>query len=742
MLAAGNGRAAFLASAVRMKARWYSAGVTKSSPAPGPLRAIVRVRTLGPLQVARDDHTGPAITQPRRLALVAYLALARPRGLHSRDTILALLWPESSTESGRQALRNALHALRRTLGTDGIVTAGQNFVGLDPVYVSCDTWALEAALDAGNVAKALSLWNEPLAGFHVSGAPEFERWIDTERQRLAARVIQGVAGCEIRGPRDLDLLSAARAHFPLHVPLLRRELTERAKRGDLRGAVRAYREYTRELAAIEGGTPALEITSLMAELSRDYGAAEDTAVQRRVIILPFAGADGSDADTLAEAAGALTLGLSRNLEDTPGLRVLPHSSVLAAAGLTSDAEVAAALGANLVVRGRLARIDASVVEARASVVHPGDGRLLHETAVRTTIDRVASLDRELAQRLTPALLADTGPSTPPPPLRPRHDEAHICYVRGTWLFLRAAHPGGRATDLHQARSFFEQALALAPDFGDAVAGLSNYYAVCAARGVLRPFREHFGRAIALSRDALAIDPTLAIPHVHFGVQALYLAVDWSEARAAFERAVALDPRYAEARRFLGIVYHTSGMRDEGLRELKETVRLEPHVPMFYNSLADALMASGSLTDAIDALEQALRLDPDYRAARDRLVRCFERQQDLARAVTTRALAGGGAAADRFGAALAQDGAPGYLAARREELGHLIQALSARVPQDAGENPGDLFNPPELQLALAYAELGDLASARACRVAATRRAPGLDRWFAARPELDGVAPVEG
>lgn len=64
-----------------------------------PGSTMLRLTTLGTIRLERDGEAVP-VPQPKRVALLAYLALARPRGLHRRDTLLAMFWPELP-ESGR-----------------------------------------------------------------------------------------------------------------------------------------------------------------------------------------------------------------------------------------------------------------------------------------------------------------------------------------------------------------------------------------------------------------------------------------------------------------------------------------------------------------------------------------------------------------------------------------------------------------------------------------------------------------
>src|SRR5207245_3279298 len=79
---------------------------------PGPVRmaAAIAFQTLGPVGLAdaagRELHA--LLAQPRRLALLAYLAVAAPPGLHRRDPILTLFWPALDQQHARAALRPAL----------------------------------------------------------------------------------------------------------------------------------------------------------------------------------------------------------------------------------------------------------------------------------------------------------------------------------------------------------------------------------------------------------------------------------------------------------------------------------------------------------------------------------------------------------------------------------------------------------------------------------------------------------
>ena len=155
---------------------------------------MIEFRLLGPLHLtdAHGREVQSLLTRPRRLALLAYLAAATPRRLHRRDSLLPLFWPELDQEHARAALRQALHVVRDALGTDVIVTRGDEEVGLDLQLVSCDVVAFDRAVAAGQSREALELYcGNLLEGFFIPEAGDFERWLEVER----ARLIQAAARC-------------------------------------------------------------------------------------------------------------------------------------------------------------------------------------------------------------------------------------------------------------------------------------------------------------------------------------------------------------------------------------------------------------------------------------------------------------------------------------------------------------------------------------------------------------------
>ncbi len=144
---------------------------------------MLRLNTFGGLVLQQDGqlHTGPA-SQRRRLALLAVVAAAGQRGA-SRDKLLALLWPDSDAEPARHSLYQAVHAIRRSAGSDDIFL-GTTTLQLNPQLITSDVAEFEEAIESGSHEQAVRLYRGPfLDGFRLESAPEYEQWQDGERVR-------------------------------------------------------------------------------------------------------------------------------------------------------------------------------------------------------------------------------------------------------------------------------------------------------------------------------------------------------------------------------------------------------------------------------------------------------------------------------------------------------------------------------------------------------------------------------
>jgi DNA-binding SARP family transcriptional activator len=229
------------------------------------LNLMLRLRLLGGFTLERDGiPTSGRATQRRRVALLALLAAAPAQSV-ARDRIISLLWPEAETESARHLLAGAVYDLRKALSQEALVSQGDD-LRLDPSVVHTDVTAFQEALAAGDLSSAVTLYAGPFGdGLHLSGALEFDRWLEVTRNRLAG-----------------EFRTAAEALA-----------SQRAEAGDHRGAAalwhrivalepsdgRAVAALMRALIATGHPAGALRQARLHATLMREeYGVPVDSAV--------------------------------------------------------------------------------------------------------------------------------------------------------------------------------------------------------------------------------------------------------------------------------------------------------------------------------------------------------------------------------------------------------------------------------------------------------------------------------
>ncbi|MBA3853381.1 MAG: hypothetical protein C0503_03140 [Gemmatimonas sp.] len=248
---------------------------------------MLRLRVLGGMEASAADGSPleDLSRHTKRLAMVVYLACARPRGFHRRDKLAALFWPELPDERARAALRTTLSRLRDDLGAELIATRGADEVALDMSGLRCDAHRVEEALVAGDALGAADALVGPfLDGVHVEGVAEaFETWVDEERTRLQREVVQAlVRSAQLErdaGRLDAAIARAERASAlaPLDEAVARLAIQLHIADGDRGSASRSYDRLRDRLAREFGIAPSAETAAVVEALERSGPRGANTA---------------------------------------------------------------------------------------------------------------------------------------------------------------------------------------------------------------------------------------------------------------------------------------------------------------------------------------------------------------------------------------------------------------------------------------------------------------------------------
>ncbi|MFW6039497.1 MAG: protein kinase domain-containing protein [Gemmatimonadota bacterium] len=257
VLRAAGGRAAASPMAEDSAVSVAPARPTDAPPGTlGPDGQELRFDVLGDTDLEKSDggRVLSVVAQPKRLALLTYLAVNADAPFKRRDRVVSVFWPEHEDDRARHSLRQALYVLRGSLGSEALVSRGDDEIGVDPDVLWCDAVAFERALKADRPDVAMELYRGPLLpGFYLTDVIEFEHWLDNERNRLERLATEAAWKLATRSERSGDAATAlhwgrrAMEFSPFEESLLRRLIELQLRLGDRAGALNVYDTFARRL---------------------------------------------------------------------------------------------------------------------------------------------------------------------------------------------------------------------------------------------------------------------------------------------------------------------------------------------------------------------------------------------------------------------------------------------------------------------------------------------------------------
>ncbi|HXW26910.1 MAG TPA: tetratricopeptide repeat protein [Xanthobacteraceae bacterium] len=187
----------------------------------------------------------------------------------------------------------------------------------------------------------------------------------------------------------------------------------------------------------------------------------------------------------------------------------------------------------------------------------------------------------------------------------------------------------------------------------------------------------YREAIAAYRRAIAIDPNYAEAHCNLGNACKELG-ELDEAVAAHRRAIAIKPHFAEAHANLGNVLRDVGKLDEAIAAHRRATVIKPNFAQAHYNLGNALHEQGNFAEAISAFRLAIGLKGDYAEAHYNLGNALREQDKTEEAIS----------AFRRAIAIKRDYADAYcnLGSALKDQGKLDEAVAA-YRQAIGVSPG-------------------------------------------------------
>jgi DNA-binding SARP family transcriptional activator len=647
------------------------------------VREMYLLKTLGRIRLTDGDdrEVDRLLQQPKRLALLAYLASPTPGTWHRRDVLLEVFWPELDAERARGALRNALHVLRRDVGAGVIRTRGDDEVSVDPALFATDAATMEHEADSGRLEEAFDRYEgDYLRGLYIKDSESFDRWLDDEKRRLltfAKKAGLGGAGTreqsgDVRSA--IELVERVASLDPHDESVVRRLIGLLDRSGDRARALAAYEQFSARLAEDLGAEASAETIAQVEaiRLRRVLGpdlptgmtlparaaappvtpVPPNTQRSRRLLVRSIAAA----AVVVVTFSTPVAI-RARGADHAPLLVILPMENTVADSlsylGLAINGEVARRLrgigGLKTVgslyddwpkaVRNDLPRIGRQFgwhVALRTTLSGANGSLVLSAELVdidANTAQRVAEYAlapdsiRDVSSRLAAAVAGSLFRAVLP--MAPHADPKHFPTSESFRLAMcghshcEAMGRGGLYQHGPQgpAASFYRRAIDLDPTNARAWAGLSSVYTVAAIGGL-----EDWGDATALAelagQQAIRLDSLEGTPWANFAALRVSQSHRMSDGDSLFARATALDPGNPELYLIKATLYRAAWQWDKARDAFRMARQLDPFSPGLLERASALELCAGRPQEALAIAKAAL--DPTRPSQRSLLARILPR----------------------------------------------------------------------------------------------------------------------
>ena len=397
--------------------------------------------------------------------------------------------------------------------------------------------------------------------------------------------------------------------LPSRTPSRVREILRRCLRKDADARPRDIRDVRLELVEAGAG-----------------GAKADVGREQSIAVLPFENLSGPDDEYFADG---VTDEILNRLSQLEGLRVAGRTSCFAFKGRREDLRsIGEQLDVTTVLEGSVRRAGTRL-RITAQLVNAADGYQLWSERYDREMTDVFEVQDEIAGSIATRLRGTLYDQAARRRARQgtRNLEAYELFLKGRSM------QGKRGRFLPQATQCFEQALALDPEYAEAMAWLSDSYRLMGTFGVA-PFAEAMPRAKALAERALEIDPEQAEAWVTLASIKEQYERDFVRAKELWHRALAVDPRHSRGRAqraFWGFC-HGAFSPEEAVSEMVRAVGEDPLNAWLGAMYSHLLGFLGRHEESLVEAERAFKLEPDSFFAHWNLMRAYAMAGQHQRAV--------------------------------------------------------------------------------------------------------------
>lgn len=636
---------------------------TKSPPANTPDHVVVRLRLIGQMEAwtIRSENVLPVGRKTR--ALLAVVAMTAPRPV-LRGRLAEQLWSRRPEEQARASLRQEIHRLGEALSPAGteVLVVTRDQVALRPGAVWIDVEEVMHATIAQPAALALLDGDllEDLDGID----PNFDAWLNTERERLRDRA-RNLAEAMLSADLEAEAAIAAAQRLLLidkaHEGAYRALMKAHASRGERGLAVQAYDRCRAALADLLDAAPSQETQKLLNEIrgpSHTRLPARpplDADVTPRAPLAPRpeepAAMPRADEPAPADAPAGPAPRKREPTETRGGARMgvmpfrmigIPDDEAHLGVGLAEEITDAMArfrwlfiVSSNSLGRfvetnrdeGAIRRefgldfvLDGSIQKSGNKVrigLRLLDLRANNQIAWARRFDRQADDLLTLQDEVAAEIVAQIDPEILMIEAKRSISRGQIDASAYDYM-LRAIPLISRMelTPYLQAGEYLERAIKLDPEYAAAHAWYAYWHIFLVGQGWADRPKAMMEKAGELAERAVVLDPFDARGVSISGHVRAFLHGRLREAIIMHERALSLNPNLAMAWALSAMAYVYIGDPDEAERRLKRYKTLsplDPHAFIFDGVLGVVKLMRQDYEDAVDIGRSVSQLNPSFSA---------------------------------------------------------------------------------------------------------------------------------
>ena len=184
-------------------------------------------------------------------------------------------------------------------------------------------------------------------------------------------------------------------------------------------------------------------------------------------------------------------------------------------------------------------------------------------------------------------------------------EAYEKYLRGRFYQSQNTPDG-----LNRSIEFFEQAIALDPNFAEAYAGIADANIILFNFGI-RPAAATTRQARESLNRALQLDPDLSSAYTPLALIQFLIDRNWTEAEKSLKRAIELNPNNADAYHRYAYFLMRLGRFDESLQKAEKARELNPLSNIVQNGIGLTYLCARRYPEAIKQLEKTAAENPQF-----------------------------------------------------------------------------------------------------------------------------------